>query len=64
MTAKKNDSASEKKSRVKVGKLRVNKEMVEDLTDKSAEKIKGGAMADTTCTVYYSYCKCPKPNPY
>ena len=64
MTIKKNDNKSEKKSRVKIGKLRVNKETVEDLTDKEATQIKGGAMADTTCTVYYSYCKCPKPNPY
>ena len=58
------DGAGDQKSRVKVGKLRVNKEIVEDLTNKEAEQIKGGAMADTTCTVYYSYCKCPKPNPY
>lgn len=45
MTIKKKDSASDKKSRVKVGKLRVNKEIVEDLTDKEAEQIKGGAIS-------------------
>ena len=32
-----------KKSRVKVGKLQINKETVEDLTDKEAKEVKGGA---------------------
>lgn len=31
-----------KKSKVKVGKLNVNKETVQDLTDSDAKKVKGG----------------------
>lgn len=31
-----------KKSKVKVGKLKVNKETVQDLTDSDAKKVKGG----------------------
>jgi hypothetical protein len=42
MTTNKKDSTSEKKSRVKVGKLQVNKETIKDLTDKEAEQVKGG----------------------
>ena len=42
MTTQKKDGAGEKKSRVNIGKLRVNKETVKDLTDKEAEQIKGG----------------------
>ena len=45
MTTKKKDRASDEKSRVKVGKLQVNKETVEDLTAKEAEQIKGGAIS-------------------
>ena len=41
MTTKRNDSVSEKKSRVKIGKLQVNEEPVKDLTGKEAERIKG-----------------------
>ena len=47
MTTRNNDNASEKKSKVKIDKLRINKEMVEDLTDKTAEQIKGGALPKT-----------------
>jgi hypothetical protein len=42
MTTNKKDIGSEKKGRVKIGKLQVNKETVKDLTDKEAEQIKGG----------------------
>ena len=42
MSTNKKDNASEKKGRVKISKLRVNKETVKDLTDKEAERIKGG----------------------
>ena len=48
MRTQKNDSAGEKKSRVKVSKLQVNKETVEDLTDKEAAQIKGGGYATAT----------------
>jgi len=64
MTTNKKDSASEKKGRVNIGKLRVNKETVENLTDKEAEQIKGGAMAYSNDSICISDCKCPKPNPY
>lgn len=33
------------KSRVKVGKLKVNKETVKDLSDDDAKKVKGGGLA-------------------
>jgi len=46
MTTKKKDSVSEKKSRVKIGKLQVNKETIKDLTGKEAEQIKGGSLID------------------
>jgi len=42
MTTEKKDSVSEKNDRVKIGKLRVNKETIKDLTDKETEQIKGG----------------------
>lgn len=32
----------EKKSRVKIGKLKINKETVQDLTDADAQKVRGG----------------------
>lgn len=38
----------ENKSRVKVGKLKLNKETVKDLTDKEARRIKGG-VGTATC---------------
>jgi len=50
MTTKKKDSVSERKSRVKIGKLQVNKETIKDLTDKEAEQIKGGGVLDTART--------------
>jgi len=42
MTTNKKESATAKKSRVKISKLPVNEEPVKDLTDKEAEQIKGG----------------------
>jgi hypothetical protein len=50
MTTNKKDSVSEKKGRVKVGKLQVNKETIKDLTDKEAERIKGGNPQATLTT--------------
>ena len=42
VTKKKTTSKATKKSRVKVGKLKVNKETVKDLTDKESKQVKGG----------------------
>ena len=50
MTTDKKGTATAIKSRVNIGKLRVNKETVEDLTDKEAEQIKGGGVLDTART--------------
>ena len=50
MTTKKKDSAPAKKGRVKVSKLQVNKETVQELTDKEAERIKGGNPQATLTT--------------
>jgi hypothetical protein len=61
MTTKKKDGASEKKGRVKIGKLRVNKETVEDLTNKEAEQIKGGAMAGLSKPRGCITADCPTP---
>ena len=38
-------STGEKKVRVKVGKLQLNKETVKNLTDKEVKRIKGGQAA-------------------
>lgn len=46
------------KSKVKIDKLEVNKETVQDLTDEEAEKIKGGA----TFSIF-AVCE-KKPSPY
>ena len=43
MTTKKKESMSEKKSRVKVGKLKLNKESVKELTDSEGKAVQGGA---------------------
>ena len=44
---------AKKKAKVKVGKLKVNKETVKDLTEGERKKVKGGARArpsfDTDC---------------
>lgn len=61
MTIKKKDRASADKSRVKVGKLQVNKEIVEDLTDKQAEQIKGGAVPAGGSKRHCITKDCPTP---
>ena len=38
-------SKTNKKSRVKVGKLKLNKETIKDLTENEAKKVKGGVLA-------------------
>ena len=46
----------EKKGRVKVGKLKVNKETVKDLTGKEAKQVKGGVATgggNTKATCYW-----------
>ncbi len=58
-TKKKSTGEKEaKKGRVKVGKLKLNKETVKDLTDSEAKKIKGGAAARTTCSIAESMIGC------
>jgi len=42
VTKSKKQTAIEKKSRVKVGKLTVNKETLKDLSGKGLKKVKGG----------------------
>ena len=44
MTNNKKVYASEKKNRVKIGKLTINKETVEELIAKDAKQIKGGGL--------------------
>jgi hypothetical protein len=44
VTKAKKGAASEKKGRVKIGKLKLNKETVKDLSGKEAKGIKGGMM--------------------
>lgn len=39
----------ENKSRVKVGKLKLNKETVKDLSNKEAKQIKGGGPGTNAC---------------
>ena len=46
----KTDKNTEQKGRVKVGKLKVNKESIKDLTSGEAKKVKGGlAQQVKTC---------------
>ena len=52
-----------KKSKVKIDKLKVNRETVQDLTDKEIRKIKGGAgqslvaaCTDNLCPTEYAGC--------
>ncbi len=45
MVTKSKKSAGEKKGRVKVGKLQLNKETIKELTDKEVKRIKGGLAA-------------------
>jgi len=44
MTTKK-EQTSEKQSRVKVGKLKLNKETVQELNDRNLKEVKGGGGA-------------------
>lgn len=46
---KKTTSKATKKSRVKVGKLKVNKETVKNLSDKESKQVKGGVGARKPC---------------
>jgi hypothetical protein len=49
VTKKKTTTKATKKSRVKVGKLKVNKETVKDLTGDESKKVKGGVGARKPC---------------
>ena len=62
VTKKKGTSTKEaKKGRVKVGKLKLNKETVKNLTNKDQSQLKGGARprinGSTVCT--QGYCQGP-----
>jgi hypothetical protein len=62
VTKKKSASTKQaKKGRVKVGKLKLNKETVKNLTDKDQSQLKGGARprinGSTACTL--GYCQGP-----
>ena len=62
VTKKKNASSKEaKKSRVKVSKLKLNKETVKNLTNRDQKQLKGGARprinGSTACTL--GYCQGP-----
>ncbi|MBA3768426.1 MAG: hypothetical protein H0W99_15890 [Acidobacteria bacterium] len=48
----------EKKGRVKVGKLKLNKETVKDLTGSEAKKIKGGKKPKPTCSIRLTFRDC------
>ena len=48
MVTKSNTSGGQKKSRVKVGKLKLNKETVKDLTGGKQKQVKGGLLARIT----------------
>jgi hypothetical protein len=45
MVPKSGNAGTKKKAKVKVGKLKVNKETVKDLTEGERKKVKGGARA-------------------
>jgi hypothetical protein len=62
VTKKKSTSSkSAKKGRVKIGKLKLSKETIKDLTDKNQSRVKGGARprinGSTACTL--GYCQGP-----
>lgn len=65
VTKSKKQTAGEKeqkKSRVKVGKLKLNKETVKDLTGSDEKKVKGGMLPPTRRTPWVSCgqtCGCP-----
>jgi len=61
MTTKK--ETGEKKGKVKVGKLNLNKETVKELTSSQAKRVQGGV--GTKCVSYPASCKpsdlvCPR----
>lgn len=41
--------SGQKKGKVKVGKLKLNKETVKDLTDSERKQIKGGQISNCSC---------------
>ena len=63
MVSKKKSASTKqaKKGRVKVGKLKLNKETVKNLTDRDQSQLKGGARprinGSTNCTL--GYCQGP-----
>lgn len=46
----------QKKGRVKVGKLKLNRETVKDLADSEARRVKGGAAKTRECVVETVVC--------
>jgi hypothetical protein len=58
VTKAKKGAASEKKGRVKVGKLQLNKETVKDLSEKEAKGVKGGKPKPIPRTAGCSYEPC------
>jgi natural product precursor len=48
----------EKKGRVKVGKLKLNKETVKDLTNSEAKRVKGGQAWNADGTSGAGSCQC------
>lgn len=49
----------ELKGKVKVGKLKLNRETVKDLTSEQQKRVKGGLLgnASTSCSVNFKCCK-------
>ncbi len=58
VTKKKSTSEKEeKKGRVKVGKLKLNRETVKDLTGREQQRVKGGLLNSNICpTADYARC--------
>lgn len=56
MTTKNAKTQEEKKGRVKVDKLQVNKETVKDLSDKDVKDVKGGALRREVMLGTTKYC--------
>ena len=57
MVTKSKTSGTKKTGRVKVGKLKLNRETVKDLTDSAQKKVKGGVVKQLTGTT--TFCHCP-----
>ena len=49
MVTKSRNAGAKKKGKVKVGKLKLNKETVKDLSAKAQQKVKGGLAPTLTC---------------